>query len=350
MFKVFLADDDIFCQTMYLHHLKKLGFRDVSYFSDGDTLLNRLNDQPDLIFLDFHLGNYDGIELLKSIKKSCPQTTVIIISGQDDMQKTVQLMNMGAFDYIIKDEHVINSIAVTVGKWFASRSFQEKTIPSSSSIQKVVAEAQEEVRKEISSELHDNINQLLGVTRLYLESACADENNRLTLMNKSKEMVTIAINEIRKISHSLQSLYVKETDLEFELINVIDMLKQLKKFNVKTQIATEGLNQSFPDTVRHHLVRIFQEMINNIIRYSNAKNIQIKVQQEGKEWHISVEDDGVGFDMNNYQKGLGLTNIFYRVSEIQSTCCIKTAPLKGCFWKLVVPVHIKKNQSIKVAK
>ena len=100
--KIFVVDDDPFSLTMYEHHLRNLGYTNVTAFENGTACLNNLTKQPDLIFLDHQMEILNGVDVLKKIKRFNPNTFVVFISAQDDVQTAVNSLKYGAFDYIIK--------------------------------------------------------------------------------------------------------------------------------------------------------------------------------------------------------------------------------------------------------
>jgi signal transduction histidine kinase len=346
--KIFLVDDDPFCMAMYEQHLQNLGFNDISVFSSGADLLNSLNQKPDLVFLDYNLDDYNGAELLSKIKEQNPGTFVVIVSGQSDMEITVSLMNKGAFDYIVKDENETEKISAVIGKWLSALeiSKQLQSIGDINPAEKylnVIVEAQEKIRKEISCELHDNVSQLLGASSLYIESAFKDEGNRLELMKESHQIITNAIKEIRKISHSLQSIFIKNINLEEELYKIISGLEKQQTFKLNSYISVNGNHEYFSIDVRHNIIRIVQEQMNNIIKYAKAKNVYLEIIQTGEEIVLEISDDGIGFDLEKAKRGLGLTNIFNRIAAINGNCLLKTAPGQGCAWNIRIPLHLPVN-------
>ncbi len=129
-FKIFLVDDDrMFLQALgkALSDNKKL---DLIYFHTGEECLKSINEKrqaPDVVVLDYYLDSgiasaMNGVAVLKKIKKISPDTEVIMLSSQDNMNITLATLKNGAYDYVIKGEsaflkvenlilHITNSIA-----------------------------------------------------------------------------------------------------------------------------------------------------------------------------------------------------------------------------------------------
>ena len=104
-YKIFLVDDDLFCLNMYEQYLKNIGCRDISLFKNGTDCLNKLTEEPKIIFLDHKMDTLSGFEVLKKIKRFDPNINVIMVSGQEDLQTGLNALKYGAFDYIIKGEN-----------------------------------------------------------------------------------------------------------------------------------------------------------------------------------------------------------------------------------------------------
>ena len=76
----------------------------ISTYNSGEEWLKDLYLTPDIIILDYMLGGIDGLQVLSTIKKQLPDTPVILLTGQKDMDVTVRLLKAGAYEYIIKDK------------------------------------------------------------------------------------------------------------------------------------------------------------------------------------------------------------------------------------------------------
>lgn len=103
-FKIFIVEDDEFYGEMLKHHLQKNPDYEVELFLNGKDCIKNLHKQPSAISLDYSLPDYTGYEVIKKIKEFNPETPVIIVSGQEDISTAVDLLRVGAYDYIIKND------------------------------------------------------------------------------------------------------------------------------------------------------------------------------------------------------------------------------------------------------
>ena len=114
--KVFLVDDDPFCQNLMKHVMKTNGFADVHTYEGGAACLNALTDEPDIIFLDQVMGSVSGIDTLKAVKRFNPDIYVVFVSGQHEVAVAVESLKYGAFDYIVKDEKLSTKVSSVLTK------------------------------------------------------------------------------------------------------------------------------------------------------------------------------------------------------------------------------------------
>lgn len=341
--KIFVVDDDPFCMAMYEEHLQNMGFQAVSVYSSGKELKENLYKNPDLIFLDYNLDDIKGIELLTQIKEFNPHIHIVVVSGQENMDIAVQFLKNGAFDYIIKDENDMEKISIVIEKWLQAIDFSENVRglhDSENQVKhlKAVIQAQEKIRREIALQLHDNVNQLLGVSRLYVETAYADEQNRLKLIMDSKTAINSAIVEIRKLSQSLQPKQIKNYNLEEDVPKLITSLMMLDKFTVLSNLNTKGLKEVLTMNKHKCIYEIIQNLINVIIKFSNAKRVLLGLTLSNNELHLLLTDDGVGYQLERDEKSMGLDNIYQMIAELQANYIINTEPGKGCRWNIHFPL------------
>jgi signal transduction histidine kinase len=338
---LFLVDDDPFCLAMYEQHLHNLGFTEVQLFQSGNELLDNLHQTPDLVFLDYNLGDYKGLELLHAIKSLRPTAAVVILSGQQDMDITIKLMNKGAFDYIIKDEWATERITDVMGKYMATAEYREQVSDwgnnqTGHKYLNLIAEAQEKVRQEISSELHDNISQLLGVSKLYIDSAKNDEHNRLNLLDESKNILESAIQEVRQLSHNLHAAASKNSALCTSFEKLVQQLEQ-NGVIVNNEMKSKDF-EHLSENELQQLLRVFQELMNNMIKYAKATQVYLQTEMNEQELIWTIRDNGIGFDVATAKQGIGLENISRRIATINGIGNLQTAPGKGCTWTIRIPV------------
>lgn len=220
--------------------------------------------------------------------------------------------------------------------------------------QKLVTEtsvqAQEREREEIGKELHDNINQILTATKLYLEFAQIAEAELLPgLLEKSYKNIQNAIEEIRHLSHRL----VAPSLADISLVQVISQLitNMPMASTLKLTLDTDDYNERDIDTsMRLMFYRIVQEQVNNIIKHSGASGATIRLRTSATHVVLNVTDDGHGFDTNTTAAGIGLRNITNRAAVYNGTTRIVSEPGKGCMLEVTIPCKMmEKNNAVELS-
>lgn len=208
-------------------------------------------------------------------------------------------------------------------------------------IAQAMVDAQERERAEIGKELHDNINQILSTTKLYLELAKNDNKERLDLINRSAENIHEAIHEIRNISRSLVPASIGDLGLQDSIADLVESIRTTRAIHVEFY-PVGAFDEKISDKEKLMLFRIIQEQVNNVLRHSGARNLIIELILEEAENRIelNITDDGKGFhpDQVRNKKGLGLSNIMSRVSLFGGKVTIMSAPGQGCKLRVQVPV------------
>lgn len=207
--------------------------------------------------------------------------------------------------------------------------------------QKVVTEAtimaQEKERAEIGRELHDNINQILTTTKMYLDMALTEKDISEELILKSHENISSAIEEIRGLSKSLVPPSLGDIGIKEAIAEMLDNLKISQKINIR--LKTSGIAKALiPDKVQLMAFRIVQEQVSNILKHSKATEAEIKLAIHKKELVITITDNGVGFDPRKRMKGIGLMNITSRAEVHNGDVDIISAPGSGCTVKISIPL------------
>jgi len=124
--KIFVVEDDIMYSKLLSHKLSMDPEFEVSVFNDGESFLKKLHLKPDVVTLDHSLPDITGLELLKKIKKQHPNIQVVILSAQENVATAIELIQSGAYDYILKDSKSMDKIWHTVHQANEKRELKEE--------------------------------------------------------------------------------------------------------------------------------------------------------------------------------------------------------------------------------
>jgi PAS domain S-box-containing protein len=202
-------------------------------------------------------------------------------------------------------------------------------------ISKATIEGQEKERELIGAELHDNINQVLTTTKLYLEIAYEKEEYRMDLIKKSEQNIISTINEIRFLCKMLIPSVIKDVGLSDSIQDLIESYKLTQKF--KMHFSHTGCFNDLPRDFKVNLFRIIQEQLNNIAKYAEASNVWLELVID-KNISVVIRDDGKGFDPTIKSNGVGLLNIKNRTELYDGTVKLISAEGQGCTLGLEFPM------------
>lgn len=202
-------------------------------------------------------------------------------------------------------------------------------------ITSAVLKALESDRAYLGAELHDNINQMLATSMLYLEHAKNNEDEKDEMINKSLDVIMLTVAEIRKLSRKLIVSDIGEIGLGKAVRDMIKNITSVKKMKIFFHMETFP-EKKVDDQVKVTLYRIIQEQLTNILKHANAGTIDIELKKEDTIITLKIGDNGKGFDPTVQRNGVGITNIISRVSLYDGTVKIDSAPGRGCTLKVTL--------------
>lgn len=202
-------------------------------------------------------------------------------------------------------------------------------------------EIQEQTMKSISQEVHDNIGQVLSVAKLNLNMIRLNDPDLVVeeKINNVSELLQKAIQDLRDLSKSLHSDVIAEKGLLKAIENEFGILKKTGAYTITLNI--EGDYYHLPEQKELILFRMFQEIINNIIKHAKASAIDVQISFQPQEFMLCIHDNGLGFDIAgiDLSKGLGLRNIINRSQLIGAFYSIDSLLEKGTTVKIALPVN-----------
>ena len=198
--------------------------------------------------------------------------------------------------------------------------------------------AQEQEKTNISRELHDNVNQILMSAKLFMDTAKRIPEQSSELLDKAIEYQLLALQEIRKLSKSLSTSNVKTVGIKESIGDIVNNMKLLQQLDVQL-IFNERVEDKLSDDQKLMLFRVIQEQTNNIIKYAEARSVQIMINETNNMVRLVISDDGVGFDTSNKNtKGIGFINIISRADVYNGKINIVSSPGHGCTLEICFPI------------
>ncbi len=194
-----------------------------------------------------------------------------------------------------------------------------------------VFESEQTERIRIARDLHDSIGQKLSVLKMYL-------NNRENDEVKTPALLDETIQEVRNISHNLLP-----EELNFGFLNAIksdvDKIKNTQVFEVILEIE-DAPYEKISLLTSLNLVRIFRELLTNLVKHSQASKVFITLKITDNNFHLQIKDNGIGIDKNDIQesKGIGWKNIFTRMNMLKGNIVIEDNKPAGNIVQIQLPI------------
>jgi len=205
---------------------------------------------------------------------------------------------------------------------------------------------QEEERKRIARELHDETSQVLASLAANLEAAVGllplSADKIKTILRNSQALSVNMLDEIHKIIYELRPSLLDDLGLVAATHWLLD--NNLGASGVKVSFKTTGRKRRLPTPVETTVFRVIQEAVYNIAKHARAKHAGITLRFERNRITVNIWDDGKGFDVNeaigarDRPRGLGLLGMKERIGLLNGVLDIKSQPGRGTEINIVIPL------------
>jgi signal transduction histidine kinase len=207
--------------------------------------------------------------------------------------------------------------------------------------------AQESERQRIARDLHDETGQSLTAIGMGLRGL-SDETNekrRHATLSQLQSLTSDSLKELQRIIADLRPAHLDDLGLSATLRWYASRIHDLTSILVRMDI--EGDEPTLDDAVKITIFRIVQEALNNIIKHSQATNVNVRLDYRDKEAIIFIRDNGKGFDMETVQSrigrvSLGLAGMEERALLLGGTLYIRSRLNFGTEIEAVIPYQVEK--------
>ncbi len=211
---------------------------------------------------------------------------------------------------------------------------------------------QEEERQRIAADLHDDAGPLLATARLYLNENVVnlDKTTQLQSIYNAKQIIDDTIQLIRNISHSLMPPTLKNFGLESAVNDLFQKLSGSGSMNASSRF--HDYRERLQAENELIIFRVIQELVNNILKHSNASFIHLTQNTSGNKFFIRLHHDGRGITQNDFNKlnksnvGLGLKNIQSRLKVLHGKIFFEK-DMSQTYYK--VTIELAKEEEDKLA-
>jgi signal transduction histidine kinase len=360
----------------------------VQWASSYDAGKNKiLSGEYDAILMDYELGAETGLDLTREVNLLGCKSPIILLTGRGNYDIDVEAMQVGVTDYLSKSE-VSSSLLERAIRYAISQKqteeelrsakeelesrVQERTLELSQKNITLIREAQERLRieaelaevqrrlidrtedeqRELARELHDGpMQELYGLT-FHLEvmqSDFAAGQGEESIADMREKLLQV-IDSLRSISRELRPPALAPYGLEKALRSHIDRIRATNP-NLTINISLDADQQELPESVRLALFRIYQTSITNVIRHSEATEVEVRFLLGSDTVILEVQDNGCGFNVPQRwielaRKGhLGLVGASERAEAAGGHMLVQSEPGKGTLIHVQVPRQLLGQQA-----
>jgi signal transduction histidine kinase len=349
---ILLVDDAPNNLRLLSSMLEEHGYEVRTVTSGKSALTSVRTEAPDLLLLDIAMPEMNGYEVCEQLQAD-PQTRdipVIFISALHDALDKVRAFEAGGVDYISKPFHV-QEVLARVRTHLALRSAQRQLVQQNQQLQSLshrLVDVQEQERRAIARELHDEVGQILTGLNLSLEvvgHAPTDEQRTARLEN-AQQMVTELIQYVREMSMQLRPPMLDDLGVLPALFWHFERYTAQTGIEVRCQHT--GIERRFAPEVEVTIYRIIQEALTNIARHASVTHAIVRLWAHNAHLTIQVQDQGEGFrpaETRATSASSGLAGIHERARLLGGHVDIESAPGQGTQLTVELPLTLPADAS-----
>ena len=364
---VAIQEDDISQLISSLNELKSAGVRDMRTY---------LEEHPDFIrqalrmitIIDANeaalklFGAQDKEELVSSTDKiwreeSLPafrEALIAFAEGKaffqtESIHHTLQGVQKNVLlqlNFLIKQRD-LNHVLVSLVDVTPLKSAESKLIDYQQQLRSLANQLtrnEEGMRRNLGAYLHDRIGQTLSIAKMRLEMMGTSLNNGDTREKHSEilKLLETVIQDTRKLTYELSPVVLHELGLEAALGWLAEQTG--KEHNIAVTFRSDKKPKQLDENLKVLLYRAVSELLINVVKHAQANNVVVSMRRKDRDLHITIEDNGIGFDpaeisrLPARERGFGLFSIKERLHYFRGDIEIKSAPHKGAHITLRAPL------------
>ncbi len=371
---ILIVDDMPVNLSVIVDFLQSYGFG-IRIARSGESALKRVHyDPPDLILLDILMPGIDGFETCRQLQENeaTKDIPIIFMTSLTSVEDKVRGFEAGAVDYVTKpldQNEVLARVRTHLRLLDAARELQQQNrdLKMVSQTEKArlfeavnqqreqlrslttrLTEVQEDERKQLARELHDELGQALTAISINLETIKKEvpNNASIKLCRSLEESILLTmqtLDQVREMSLSLRPPMLDDLGL---IPTLHWYLKQYaERVDIEARFGVEGLDSRLPPEIEITLYRIVQEALTNVARHSGASTVNLSLKEVAHNIQVIIEDNGCGFNLHTVlnqklpNQGAGLVGIRERTTLLCGEFDIQTTSGQGTRLSISIPLN-----------
>ena len=346
--KVLVVDDEE-SVVVTIKAILQLDGYDVATTTSGVEARAMVRDvEYDLVLTDLRLEDGDGLDVLKAVRESYPETVTIMLTGYASLESAIQALRAGAYDYLVKPSEV-EELRATVARGVERRRLGQELRARVAELAELNASLQRRI-DEATADLKERNEQLKELDRMKSQFLSIASHELKTPITAMSGFLQVALRRVRRLSEGEAAAPIAEgmraitEQLEVvyrqtgKLARLVDELLDVSRIQTGriefrygdvdlSELANEVASRMQLTTTAHaisvrrdaesvvtadrdHLEQVLNNLVTNAIKYSpGGGSITIDVRPEGNGVRLSVSDEGIGIPEKELEAIFGL---FYR--------------------------------------
>ena len=316
---VLVIDDEESVATT-IEAILKMDGHDVTAVTNGADAIRLLNERRyDVVLTDLRLADMDGIDVLREVQRTSPETASIMLTGYASLESAIAALRSGAYDYLMKPSDV-DELRATVNRAI-ERGALRRRLKELEEVDRLKTQflsmASHELRTPLTA-----VSGFIQVARRRVSRAAENERTdwreeatraaeTLELAQRQARRLGRLVDELLDVSR-LQlgrvELHQREVDLAASLREVVDRMRLAQTVHTFALDSDEQSIRLMADVDR--IDQVFENLLNNAVKYSpSGGEIAVRARIEGSDVHVSVSDRGIGIAPDELEN---VFNLFYR--------------------------------------
>ena len=256
-----------------------------------------------------------------------------------DIERIIPVI-LGGFSFILFWIFFIILIVIYLNKIYKMRAEREQLEARIfGEVNNARNEIQQATLNTISQEIHDNVGQLLSLTKMQLNLIEESPEKDINLVRDAKDNISKAMTDLRDLAKGMSSDRIKLLGLFDSVVQEASRINKVGRLQVDVESSGNKLEPEHQKQLV--LFRVIQECFQNIIKHAQANHILVTFTYQLDSFDVLIKDDGIGFEYHpgsHSSEGLGLMNIFNRIHLVGGDVTLNSSPGAGTTVYIKVPL------------
>jgi signal transduction histidine kinase len=343
--KILVVEDEVIVARDIALQLAAMGYESAGVAANAEQALHLADvARPDLVLMDIQLGGaMDGIEAAALMRSRFNVPVVFITAySADEVLERAKLTE--PFGYILKpfsERELSTTLAMALYKHEAETRLLNTTRQLKALSHRVL-QVQEQERRRVAVELHDELGQSLTAIKINLQLSDRLKDQALRDLNQENiRVVEDALQQVRRLATNLRPSMLDDLGLPSALQWITEQSASRSGFSVNFH-HVRAQPRLAPD-IETACFRIVQEALTNIARHAKAKQVEIRLDRDEDHLVLHVADDGCGFNLDEMRtraiagESIGVLGMQERATLIGGQLHVESAPGRGSTVQLRCP-------------